>query len=112
MIELGELEANHQEFAKRNVKVIVVAQDDLETTKLTQADFPHLTVVSDPGHKMADVLSVNHPGEGPGGHDTNAPTTFLVDGQGTVRWVYRPERFIVRLSPKELLAAVDEWLVK
>ena len=35
------------------------------------------------------------------------PTTFLVDGSGNVRWLFRPERFLVRLSPAELLAAVD-----
>ena len=40
--------------------------------------------------------------------DADAPTTILVDGQGVVRWVFRPERFLTRLSPEELLAAVDQ----
>ena len=42
--------------------------------------------------------------------DTNAPTTLLLDGAGTVRWFRRPERIIARLSPAELLAAMDETL--
>jgi hypothetical protein len=45
---------------------------------------------------------------GPKGEDTNAPTTMLVDGAGTVRWIYRADRFMVRLSPDELLKEVDE----
>ena len=45
--------------------------------------------------------------------DTNAPTTFLVDGSGYVRWVYRPDRFIERLSADELLQAISEtWPTK
>jgi hypothetical protein len=34
----------------------------------------------------------------------------LVDRQGTVRWTFRPERFLDRLSPDELLAAIDQHL--
>ena len=52
------------------------------------------------------------PGKGPHGADTNAPTTFFVDGAGTVRWVFRPERFISRLSPDELLTAMDQHAAK
>jgi hypothetical protein len=46
----------------------------------------------------------------PGGEDTNAPTILLVDGTGAVRWFYRADRFMVRLSPEELLKAVDQHL--
>jgi hypothetical protein len=44
---------------------------------------------------------------GPGGSDTNAPTTFLVDGSGQVRWFFRPKRYISRLSPAALLKEID-----
>jgi hypothetical protein len=36
--------------------------------------------------------------------------TILVGGQGTVRWLFRPGRFLERLSPAQLLAAIDEHL--
>ncbi len=75
---------------------------------MTQAAFPHLVIASDPDQAMARAFAVIQPGMGRGGTDTNAPTTFLVGGEGTVRWVFRPDRFIVRLSPDELLAAIDE----
>ncbi len=112
MKELGELEKHQQEFAQRGVRVVVVSNDDQKTAQATQADFPHLVVVSDAAQNVARAMQVIHPGMGPGHTDTNAPTTFLVDGDGTVRWVYRPERFIVRLSPADLVAAIDKNLVK
>src|SRR5438128_1634888 len=108
MAELGELEKHHQEFEKRNVRVAVISNDDARTAAATQADFPHLLVVSDAEQTMAKAIGVIHPGVGPGGTDTNAPTTFIISGTGTVRWFFRPERFIARLSPDELLAAIDE----
>jgi hypothetical protein len=55
-------------------------------------------------------MGVIHPGSGPGGQDSFAPTTLLVDGQGTVRWIFRPYRFIVRVSPSQILSAVDQHL--
>jgi hypothetical protein len=47
-------------------------------------------------------------GREPAGSDTAAPTTFLVDGNGSVRWTFRPDRILTRLSPSELLAAIDK----
>jgi hypothetical protein len=44
------------------------------------------------------------------GGDTNMPTTFLVDGAGTVRWVFRPESFMERAAPDRLLEAIDAHL--
>jgi peroxiredoxin len=108
MSELGQLEASWQEFEKRKVKVIVVSLEDREDAKATQADFPHLIVVSDSERKLADSLSVIHPHSGKDGGDTTAPTTLLVDTSGNVRWVFRPDRVLTRLSPSELLAAIDK----
>jgi peroxiredoxin len=107
MIELGQLEAHWQEFEKRNVRVVVVSVEGPEAARATQADFPHLVVVSDAERKLAQALAVLHPGGAPGGRETAAPTTILVDGGGTVRWVFRPERVLTRLSPSEVLDAVD-----
>jgi peroxiredoxin len=110
MIELGELEKHHQEFAQRKVRLVVISNDDQSTSQATQTDFQNLIVVSDSEQSMAKALQVLHTGMGPTGEDTNVPTTFLVDGAGQVRWLFRPTRFIVRLSPQELLTAVDEHL--
>jgi hypothetical protein len=52
-------------------------------------------------------VQVIHKGAGPKADDTNAPTTFLIDGGGQVRWLFRPERYIARLSADEVLWAID-----
>jgi peroxiredoxin len=112
MAELGQLEKHHAEFDKRHVKVVVISNDDQETARATQDERPHLVVVSDKDQSMAKAFEVIQTGMGPSGSDTNAPTTFLVDETGTVRWHFRPDRFVVRLSPEEVLAAVDANLKK
>jgi len=112
MMELGELEKRHQDFEQRKTRIFAISSDDPETARLTQKDFPHLSIVSDAQQQIAKTMQVLDSGKGPHGSDTNAPTTFFVDGAGTVRWVFRPERFITRLSPDELLTAMDQHSAK
>jgi len=112
MMELGELEKRHQDFDQRKTRIFAISSDDPETARLTQKDFPHLSIVSDAQQQIAKAMQVLDGGKGPNGSDTNAPTTFFVDGAGTVRWVFRPERFITRLSPDELLTAMDQHAAK
>jgi peroxiredoxin len=107
MIELGQLEAHWQEFDRRKVRVVVASVEDEEAARATQADFPHLVVVSDARRKLSEAVDVIHRHSAPDGGDTAAPTTLLIDGGGTVRWMFRPERVFNRLSPAQLLAAID-----
>ena len=112
MIELGELESHFQEFQKRKnpVEIVAISTDNREDAQKSQTQFPHLKVVADTDQKMCETLNVMHPGAGPGGQGSAAPTTILVDGQGTVRWVFRADRFLERLSPAQLLAAIDDHI--
>ena len=110
MVELGQLEKAYAEFERRNTRVVAVSLEDVEAARATQAEFPHLVVVADKDCGLADALAVVHPDSNPEGGDTAAPTTVLVDGRGTVRWVGRPDRFLGRLSPPEVLAAIDAHL--
>lgn len=110
MIELGELEAHHAEFDKRNTRVIAVSLEDQAEAQATQRDFPHLVVVADAERGLAQAVQVVHAQSAPDGSDSAAPTTLLVDGAGTIRWVFRPDTFFRRLSPGEALAAVDQHM--
>src|SRR4051812_36582161 len=105
MAELGQLEAHHEQFDSRGVRVVAASLDDLADSARTQQRFPHLTIVSDPGQGLARAADVVGPHHGPSGEETVSPTTVLVDRRGRVRWVFRPERYINRLSAAELLAA-------
>ena len=110
MIELGELEKNHAEFEKRNVRVVVASLEDQEEANKTQQDFPHLVVVADSEGKLIKAAAVQHLGAGQKGEDIAAPTTFFIDKRGTVRSLFRPRQVVTRLSAKEVLKAVDEKL--
>jgi peroxiredoxin len=107
MIELGELEKRHQDFENRHVRIVAVSNDDQETAQKTQADFPHLVVVADAEQHMAKAVEVIHEKKGPQSSDTNVPTTFLINANGKVSRVLQPDHFITRLSPDDVLAAVD-----
>ena len=112
MIELGKLEAEHADFDKRKVRVVVASLEDQKAAQATQAAFPHLVVVADAEGKLTKALEVVHRHSAPDGGDTAAPTTLLVDGTGTVRWLFRPDRFFTRLTPAQVFTALDEHMPK
>lgn len=61
MIELGQLEAHHDEFAKRHTRVVAVSVDSVEDSQKTKRAFPHLVVVADFDHKLVNAVQVLHP---------------------------------------------------
>jgi alkyl hydroperoxide reductase subunit AhpC len=107
MIELGQLERRHEDFARRDTRVVVVSVEGTEDAKKTQADFPHLLVLADQARGLSEAAGLIHPHAGLGGSDADVPTTILVDRSGTVRWLYRSPQVIVRLSPDEVLQAIE-----
>ena len=107
MVELGQLEAHHEDFAERRTRVVVVSLEGQEEAKKTQKQFPHLIVVADSERKLISAVEVLHPGVGPEGADAAVPTTLFIDWYGTVQSLYRPGQVISRLSADEVLAAVD-----
>ena len=112
MIELGELDRRREEFTLRGVRVFAISVDGVGDTRNLQEKFQSLRMVSDEEGNLARALSLVHEGKGPDGRDIMVPTTLLVDGEGVVRWTYRSTQVVARLSPDELLARVDEFLVQ
>jgi peroxiredoxin len=110
MTELVQLERRHPEFLKQNARVIVVSIEGPDDARKTQADFPHLTVLSDEARGLSEAAGLIHLHAAPDGGDADVPTTILVDRQGTVRWVYRSPSVIARLSPDDLLGAINRNL--
>jgi alkyl hydroperoxide reductase subunit AhpC len=107
MIELVQLERRHNDFPKRNTRVLVVSVEGLDDARKTQADYPHLIVLTDQGGTLSQAAGLIHPHAAPDGGDADAPTTILVDRRGTVRWLYRSPEVIARLSPDDVLRAID-----
>jgi peroxiredoxin len=110
MTELGELEAHHEEFARRNTRVVVASLEGPDEAQKTQKDFPHLVVAADPERRLISAAEVLHRGAGPDGADAAAPTTVFIDRQGTVRSLFRPRQIVSRLSADDVLATVDAEL--
>ena len=110
MAELGELERHQADFAQRNTRVVVASLEGRDEAEQTQKDFPDLVLVADTQRSLAEAAGMLHAHAGPNGRDALAPTTVLIDPRGIVRWLYRPDRVLRRLSPGEVLAAVDEHL--
>ena len=98
MTELVQLERRHDAFPKRHARVTAVSVEGLDDARKTQADFPHLTVLSDEARGLSEAAALIHPHAGPDGGDTDVPTTILVDRRGTVRWVYTTGRVRARLT--------------
>src|SRR5919202_1037444 len=107
MTELVQLERRHEEFPGRNVGVIAVSVEGPEDARRTQAELPHLTVLSDEARGLSEAAGLIHPHAAPDGGDADVPTTILVDRRGAVRWLYRSPSVIERLSPDEVIRAVD-----
>jgi peroxiredoxin len=74
-------------------------------------DLP-MTFVADPQGTLMDQLGVRHRNAAPSfakgpSRDLFLPTSFLVDEQRTIRWVYRPEAYRVRAPATEVLEAIE-----
>jgi peroxiredoxin len=110
MIELVQLERHHDDFLKRNARVFVISIEGLDDARKTQADYPHLLVLADESRSLSDAAGLIHSHAAPDGGDADAPTTILVDRFGTVRWLYRSPEVIARLSPDEVLQAIDRYI--
>ena len=110
MTELVQLERRHDDFDKRNTRVLVASLDGLDDSKKTQADFPHLTVLTDQERSLSEAAGLIHRHAAPDGGDADTPTTILLDRSGTVRWLYRSPSVIERLSPDQVLEEVDRRL--
>ncbi len=108
MVELGQLERRHEDFENRKIRAIVFSVEGLEAAKQTQAAYPHLLVLSDEGHGLSEAAGIIQHNAGPDGADIDYPTTIVVDRSGKVRWLYRTPEIIARLSPDEVLQAVDQ----
>jgi len=109
MAELVQLERRHDDFSKKNTRVLVISMEGLDDARKTQKQFPRLTTLADEARGLSQAAGLVHPHAAPDGRDIDVPTTFLVDRRGIVRWIYRSPRVISRLSPDDVLRAIDRY---
>lgn len=64
--------------------------------------------LSDPKGKVIRRYDVLHRGAGPKGTDVARSAEFLIDSNGTVRWVNLTENIAVRARPEQVLEAFKQ----
>jgi peroxiredoxin len=110
-MELGKLQGRYDDFASRNTRVIVVSMEGPDDAKVTKDKFRDLVVLADKGRGLSEAAElIDKENKAPDGSDIDAPTTILVDKHGQVRAVLRPPAVIARLSPDDVLQAVDRQM--
>ena len=104
----------------RGVEVVAVSVDPPEISEplRKRLDLP-MKILCDVEGTLMDPLNIRHDGGMPPdvivgkvakinpSKDLFLSTNFLVDEQGVIRWIYRPDTYRMRASVDELLAAID-----
>lgn len=104
-----ELQANLEEFEKRNVQLLSVTIEAPERNKLMRkATGAQFEILSDEAGKLIDLFGVRHVKGRRGVSDLAQSSSFLLDQNGNVLWQRVAENYRVRPKPEEILKALDE----
>ena len=120
MTELGELRKRYREIMDRGVEIVAVSVDPPAITEKLRKklDMP-IRFLCDVNGTLMDPLHIRHDGGMPPAmvagevakinpsKDLFLATNFLLDEQGVIRWIYRPDTYRMRASIDELIAAID-----
>ena len=96
------------DFQQRGIEVVAISVDSpAESKKLCQSRGYTFPILSDPDAAMIRQYGVLHPKAGEDGKDIARPAEFLVDSDGTIRWVNLTDDFRVRARPQAVLEAFN-----
>lgn len=116
--QILSMEAKWDEFVEEHVNVVACSPDTSETIAGIEKDGLkgrkpfHLKLLSDPKGNTADLLGVLNPETvkpttPPDGYGLPFPTTFIVDGQGIIRFVKTHGDHRERVKPEEMLIVAN-----
>jgi signal transduction histidine kinase len=92
--------------------VLAVSVDPPEVSaRLRKGLAAEFTFLSDMKGELLSRLNLLHRG-GYGGRDVAVPAAILVDRQGIVRWVYKPELGHLRMTPEDLFGAMERLMLE
>jgi len=96
------------ELEKRGVRPVAISVDtpDESAALCKKAGYTY-TFLSDPKAQAIRRYDLLHAGAGVNGHEIARPGEFLIDSDGTVRWVNLTGDLKVRVTPEELLKAAE-----
>ena len=106
---MRSFQQNLDSLTARGVRIVAVSVDPSETTKkLCEKRGYTFTFLSDPKAEVIRRYDLLHPHGGIEGADIARPAEFLLDGEGTVRWVNLTESYKVRATAKMILDELDK----
>jgi peroxiredoxin len=101
------------ELDARGIQVVTVSTDKPEAIRAGHGKHKlQAVMLSDPDLAITDRFGLRNQAiqSGPPGRPQPVPTTLLVDGEGTVRWMDQSENYQKRSDPEYLLGAIQTHL--
>jgi len=83
---LGELAKHSTELGARKIGVVGIAADTVADTAALQTELAGVTLLTDPDVRASTAWGVHEPGA-----ENPTPSTFVVGGDGVVRWRKLPD---------------------
>ena len=100
------IEQNFEKFQQAGIRPVAISVDTPEESRdLCQKAGYTFTFLSDPNAEAIRRYDLVHAGAGINGQDIARPAEFLLDSQGTVRWLNLTENYWVRARPEQILEA-------
>ena len=105
MAELQGLQLKMDDLSRHNTEVVAVVVDPVEKNAevVEQLELSY-RIVADTERHVLDAYDLRHEEGGEGG--IARPATFLIDGNGIVRWRDLTDNYRLRPSPEDVLAQV------
>jgi peroxiredoxin len=98
------------DFDARGLRVVAISTDPPEVTRQHCQKLAFtLVCLSDANAEVTARYGLLHERGGPQGANIARPAEFLIDTNGTVRWVNLTESVTVRARPKQVLKAFDNF---
>jgi peroxiredoxin len=93
-------------FNAVGIRPVAISVDSVEISRdLAQKNGFTFTILSDPNAEAIRAYDLAHAGAGEDGGDIARPAEFLLDSNGTVRWVNLTGNYWKRATPEQMLEA-------
>ena len=101
---MRSIEKSLPQFNQAGIRPVAISVDKPEVSRdLMQKAGYTFTFLSDPNTEVIRRYDLVHAGAGENGHDIARPAEFLIDRNGTVRWVNLTENYWIRARPEDIL---------
>ena len=101
---MRSIEKSLGSFNQVGIRPVAISVDKPEVSRdLMQKAGYTFTFLSDPNTEVIRRYDLVHAGAGENGHDIARPAEFLIDANGTVRWVNLTENYWIRARPEDIL---------